>query len=686
MKSLIILGLLLGLNVNPLNENNYVLGTHLEAEDFAKNMTVITNNSNASGGKAIDAGDSGSITYEFNMEKEGEYRLAIGYYTGGNSPKMKVKINDGNEVEYALDVLNGWCKDTKRLPIAKDINVNLKKGKNTITIKASGPWVNFDYIAIFNLDDPYEDYEMYNHLKADGSRIQAEWCRDVVGNYSDKNIRIVDAADGTDGHLLSVDDDYLSTPGWVVEASEEGEYILQVAYYGASGSSATYKWNINGTNKYLQFPACPANWDYNAYSSKIEFKVNLKEGKNVIYYNYNQAGYADFDWFRLFKRETSLDTKLEAEDFVIGDASTQKDSDKYPFVSNYVVELAKGKVAFDIEVNEKGTYSLFTSTYTNTYGAYQYVSINGNKTKIVYDDNKINGWIDDVTQSNLVRFNIELEQGVNKIEITKGDDSTQYNYVDLDFFYISKGGISTNNIEVDSNTKEIDLSSIINLSFDYEIKSSNESIVSVDNNKIKVNKAGKTSIKVCYNYSGYEFEEIIYVTINKQQYTGNELKALDTTKTYTGQSLTVDVEMGEGWSFKQDKTCINVGTYEVKVTFTHDDYESIEMTATLTINKAVYEGNDIVCEDMTYTYDGNIKSIIATAPDGWEISYTNNSHSEKGEYEVKVTFTNPNYETIEKTVTLTIEGSMNALPFIIGGVGIVGLGVAAFFVIKKKKK
>ena len=85
---------------------------------------------------------------------------------------------------------------------------------------------------------------------------------------------------------------------------------------------------------------------------------------------------------------------------------------------------------------------------------------------------------------------------------------------------------------------------------------------------------------------------------------------------------------------------------------------------------------------MTYKYDGNIKSIIASAPEGWEISYTNNSHSEKGEYEVTVTFTNPNYETIEKTVTLTIESSMDALPFIIGGVGVVGLGAAAFFVIK----
>ena len=42
-------------------------------------------------------------------------------------------------------------------------------------------------------------------------------------------------------------------------------------------------------------------------------------------------------------------------------------------------------------------------------------------------------------------------------------------------------------------------------------------------------------------------------------------------------------------------------------------------------------------------------------------------------------------KVLKKTVTLTIKSSMNALPFIIGGVGIVGVGAILFFVIKKKK-
>ena len=51
-----------------------------------------------------------------------------------------------------------------------------------------------------------------------------------------------------------------------------------------------------------------------------------------------------------------------------------------------------------------------------------------------------------------------------------------------------------------------------------------------------------------------------------------------------------------------------------------------------------------------------------------------------------LTVTETLQETVEKVVTLTIEGSVGALPFVIGGVSLAGLGTASFFVIKKKKK
>ena len=107
---------------------------------------------------------------------------------------------------------------------------------------------------------------------------------------------------------------------------------------------------------------------------------------------------------------------------------------------------------------------------------------------------------------------------------------------------------------------------------------------------------------------------------------------------------------------------------------------------TLTITKAQYTGDDLIAQDMAYDYDGNVKSIIASAPKGWTIEYENNGQSEKGTYEVTVTFTHPNYETVVKTVTLTIGSSMGALPFIIGGAALLGVATTVFFILKKKRK
>ena len=70
----------------------------------------------------------------------------------------------------------------------------------------------------------------------------------------------------------------------------------------------------------------------------------------------------------------------------------------------------------------------------------------------------------------------------------------------------------------------------------------------------------------------------------------------------------------------------------------------------------------------------------------YPIEYVNNGQTEKGEYEVTVIFTNPNYETVEKTVTLTIKGGSIVLPIIIGSVALVAIGATSFIIIKKKKK
>ena len=687
MSTLLCTNINANIDVKRANDVNYTLGTHLEAEDFAEGLTEITDNANASNGEAIDAGADGSITYKVNMEEEGSYRLAVGYYSGGSAPKVKVEVNDYFNETYDIDVLNGWCKDTSRLPIAKDIYVDLVAGENTIKVSAAGPYVNFDYIAIYEEDAPYENEEMYNYLKADGSRIQAEWCVDVVGNYTDKHAKFYPAGAGSDDYLLTVDNDFSTKPGWRINADEAGEYVMQIAYYSNLDSSATYKWNINGTDMNLVFPACAAGWNTDSYTSKVEVKVNLNKGENIIYYSYANNGFVDFDWLRLFKREASLDTKLEAEDYINGDVNAQKNSEQYPFVSNRVIEIAQGSVNIDINVPEEGKYMLFVSSYTGTVDAYQNIKVNGVDSKLVYTSEKVRGWIDSVIESSLAIFNLELNAGMNNIVITKGSDNVEFNYVDLDYFYITKGYYNNSAISFNiEETREKEISSFLSFGFDYTIEPLKEDIVKVENGKLVALASGSTNLKVSFEYDGHKFIDYIQVSVSKAQYTGNGLVAKNTTKAYTGKQVLVDVEMEEGWTFTQTGDDVNVGTYTVTVTFTHAYYEDVIKEVTLTITKAQYTGEDLIAQDMAYDYDGNVKSIIASAPKGWTIEYENNGQSEKGTYEVTVTFTHPNYETVVKTVTLTIGSSMGALPFIIGGGALLGVATAVFFILKKKRK
>jgi len=376
--SLFVFSLLLGIKGSA--SDYYELGTHLEAEKYnVNNLTVINSNPNASGYKALDAGASGSVTYDLNIKNAGNYRLALGYYSGGVKGKAALKVNvNGKEEVYQITTFNGWCKDTNRLPIAYSVDIYLNEGQNQIIYGAAGEYVNLDYIAIYDVNAEYSQEEMYANLWADGSRIQAEWAVDVVGDFCDKNIAIKEKGSCTDGFTFSVDDDYLSKPGYVVNATSGGTYVFQVAFYGANSVTPKYLFNVNGNDYLITLPKSPANWNRDSYSTKASFEVELVEGKNVIYYSYAKSGFADFDWFRLYKKDSvSLNEVIEAEDYILGDVNAIKSSSKYSFVSNYVVELAQGSVDFEVSVDSAGSYVLYVSSYTGTNGAYQYINING---------------------------------------------------------------------------------------------------------------------------------------------------------------------------------------------------------------------------------------------------------------------------------------------------------------------
>ena len=144
----------------------------------------------------------------------------------------------------------------------------------------------------------------------------------------------------------------------------------------------------------------------------------------------------------------------------------------------------------------------------------------------------------------------------------------------------------------------------------------------------------------------------------------------DVETTYDGTEKTIAVSnLPDGASVSYDKanTYTNAGEYTITATISQENHEDLQLTATLTINKATYDMSGVVFADKTVTYNGESHSITATnLPDGVTAQYTGNNKTNAGKYTITATFTgdSANYEPIaDKTATLTIEKRELTLAF-----------------------
>ncbi len=143
----------------------------------------------------------------------------------------------------------------------------------------------------------------------------------------------------------------------------------------------------------------------------------------------------------------------------------------------------------------------------------------------------------------------------------------------------------------------------------------------------------------------------------------------DVETTYDGTEKTIAVSnLPDGASVVYDKanTYINAGDYTITATVSQENYEDLQLTATLTINKATYDMSGVVFADKTVTYNGESHSITATnLPDGVTAQYTGNNQINADEYTITARFTgdSANYEPItDKTATLTISKASVSKP------------------------
>src|SRR5690606_37634566 len=97
-----------------------------------------------------------------------------------------------------------------------------------------------------------------------------------------------------------------------------------------------------------------------------------------------------------------------------------------------------------------------------------------------------------------------------------------------------------------------------------------------------------------------------------------------------------------------------VGSQAVMATISGDNYEPLEVTATLVVIPAGITG--VPLADGSFAYDGTAKSlgVSGALPAGTTVSYTNNSRTVVGGQAVMATISGDNYDPLELTATLAV--------------------------------
>ncbi|MDR2063856.1 MAG: MBG domain-containing protein [Candidatus Nomurabacteria bacterium] len=156
------------------------------------------------------------------------------------------------------------------------------------------------------------------------------------------------------------------------------------------------------------------------------------------------------------------------------------------------------------------------------------------------------------------------------------------------------------------------------------------------------------------------------ITIGKAQITGVSFK--DVAFVYDGKAKNIKVSGqvpdGVNVAYAMNGSpfagVTEAGTYTVTATLSGNNYETLTLAATLTINRAEITG--ITFGNQAFTYDGTLKNIAITGslPAGTSVAYTDGSGNAfhgatvPAAYPVKATITGANYNTKVLEATLTI--------------------------------
>lgn len=243
----------------------------LEAEDYIRysgNVKVLTNNSNASGGKYVgDFDNLDCLTYELEVAKAGNYQISMTVATIQNGGK--VLLNSGGSVSEEVSVPNTGNWNT-----CQDIHASLwlEAGTQELTVSNIGQTWNLDKLTI-----SYQDSDrIVKELKAyENVYLDNRW----------KNQRIVEQ-DGRIRYANTVDMIYSGREaqwnlipdgeGWyAIQNAATGNYLVMTAGSGPVSSAEEGdtleegKWSAGSIGNYLVFfnkkySRCGLNLEYQA--------------------------------------------------------------------------------------------------------------------------------------------------------------------------------------------------------------------------------------------------------------------------------------------------------------------------------------------------------------------------------------------------------------------------------------
>ena len=667
--------------LDPELAGNYTIGERIEAEwmtySGSAKVTGLENTTvyNPLSGKLIEL-NAHTASFKLDVEKAGTYAVKIAYYTGSTSTSMMLDvITNGVTTTTSPLQMNGWGKVGNMSTLYIQVNVNLVEGVNEIKIKqnsaSSGYYINFDFVEFYELDN-VKYYPIEKNLYPDlaganlvGERIEAE-----SGFHVNKSGRCYAEITGANisGTLLYLGSSPLQ---YSVYAEEAGTYYLQIANYSAgdvgSTTSMKYKMTIAGKTYELTSFKLESYGAGNSYLQNIAyFEVELEKGINVFQLNSISAtNKTHTDFFKFFKKTDNIDKVGQFEDYAVGSVKVLKSEQTYEEIDEFAAEfntVRSGEIVVPVTASEAGYYDLYVRSWCGSAeGAFD-LSINNGETKAYLVGNT--GWVSagGIQQPIDNVYRIYLNAGENTLKFTKNAAA----YVDFDWFYITKEKtlVEPNN----GNGYKINVNEELILSdLDITVKDSN--IATSVGGKIIGLAGGKTEIYVSYTMdNGYVLQRKYDLTVEKIDYTGNELLAENQNVAYDGQPHYYNAAVApEGWSVvysNNDTGLTTPGSKEITIKFVHDSgvYNDVLMSAILTVTKGDYTGNDLVVEDVFGIYDGTTEyTVEATAPEGWDINYSSNGRVVEGVTTVTVTFSHPYYNDVVKTADITVNYAAKAV-------------------------